>query len=109
MYGAKDVGYGIGHKLSNAADTVKQQFVGGEHDYGYERRPSKKGWFGTSIGASDERAPSRGWFGRDDQQRGGISSGGWFGRSGDEYQEEDELHRATEKMKRISSQAEREL
>jgi hypothetical protein len=79
---AKDTGYGITSKLGELADNVKSKFTG-DHDYDYMEK--LKG-------------------------RGGDRSGSYGGgRQWSGYDEEDDINMATQKLKRVVRQADREL
>jgi hypothetical protein len=77
---AKDTGYGITSKLGELADNVKNKFTG-DHDYDYIESMKGRG--------------------------GGRSSSSWGSRGG--YDEEDDVNAATQKLKRVVRQADREL
>jgi hypothetical protein len=98
METAKDVGYGISHKLGDMAESVKQTFVG-ERDRGYGGEGYRRGgvgssWFGGGGGREESRETGRGWFG---------------GRSNEpSYGGGEDLSEATSKIKRVVGKAQRE-
>jgi hypothetical protein len=81
---AKETGYGIGHKLSDMAESVKKTFTG------------------------DRGSVSSGGRGRISKE---SESSGWFGHSEDDahHGHDDEFELAQQKLQRINRHAEREM
>lgn len=103
---AKDVGYGLSHKLGHVADSAKNLMGGGDSygSYGQRMKPKKGSWLGSKLWGSggEGEQESTGWFGGHDQhqqQRGGS----WMG------EHDDEFELATQKLRNVAREADRQL
>lgn len=115
MESMKDTGYDIGHKLSGAAQSVKDTLGMGERPhYGMEEeswiggrgRGGGGGWFGGGGGEREHKKPSRGGWFSGLTGRGRGEEEGYMRRGHDE---EDEFRLASQKIKGMVRGAEREM
>jgi hypothetical protein len=96
---AKDTTYGIGSKMSEMAESVKNKFVPSGRDY-VERGKEHLKRGGLIHEEEEEPGFLGGLLGGRHAQRGG-------GRRG--YEDEDEVDEATKKLRRVVRQADRDL